>query len=135
MWQAGLQAHVARRGMEQHMKQHSETSQGAREDASARVPQLRAALLTGRGPGAPAQEIAQHTRDRSLLGAVPAPIERALVTRQGDHWRAGEPITKRSARTGFRRSRRQAALAGAAAALLIRWLVPRLIRARASRPW
>ncbi len=117
------------------MNQHSQTSQGARGDASARVAQLRAALLTGRGPGAPDQEITEHTRDRALLGAMPAPIERALVARQGGRWRAGEPITERNARIGFRRSRRHAALAGAASALLIRWIVHRLIRSRASRPW
>lgn len=109
------------------MTQQSETSEGAREDASARVAQLRAALLTGRGPGAPDREIAEHTRDRALLGVVPAQIERALVARQGGRWRAGQPITERSARIGFRRGRCQAALAGAAAALLIRWLVHRLI--------
>jgi len=117
------------------VNQRSETSQGGREDASARVARLRAALLTGRGPGASDQEIAEHARDRALLGAVPAPIERALVARQGGRWRAGEPITERSARIGFRRGRRRAALAGAGAALLIRWLVHRLIRSRAARLW
>jgi len=115
------------------VNQQRETSEGAREDASARVAQLRAALLTGRGPGAPDHEIAEHTRDRALLGAVPAPIERALVARQGGRWRAGQPITERNARIGSRRGRCQAALAGAAAALLIRWLVHRLIRSRHDR--
>lgn len=120
------------------MSQDSAAGQAPRDDghdASARIAQLRAALLTGRGPGATAQEIARHTRDRALLGAVPAPVERALVTRQGHRSRAGEPITKRSARTGIRHARRRAALAGAAAALLTRWLVHRLIRSRSSLPW
>jgi hypothetical protein len=103
-------------------------------DASARVARLRAALLTGRGPGASTQEIAEHTRDRPLLGAVPAPAERALVARQAARLRAGEPITKGSARAAIRRGRRRAALAGAAAALFTRWLVRRMIRSRASRP-
>lgn len=118
------------------MSQFSAAGQALRDDghdASARLAQLRAALLTGRGPGAPAQEIAEHTRDRALLGTVPAPVERALVTRQGRQARAGEPITKRSARTGIRHGRGQAALAGTAAALLTRWLVHRLIRSRSSQ--
>ncbi|MDQ2813121.1 MAG: hypothetical protein M3Z75_14915 [Actinomycetota bacterium] len=119
------------------MSQHSEVSQDVREgehDASARVARMRAALLGGRGPGASAQEIAEHTRDRTLLGAVPAPTERALVARQAGRLRAGEPITKRSARISIRHDRRRAALSGAAAALLTRWLVHRLIRSRTSPP-
>jgi hypothetical protein len=104
------------------------------DTASARVAQLRAALLTGRGPGASPREIAEHTRDRPLLGAVPAPVERALVARQGARLRAGDPVTDRSARAGVRRGRRRAALAGAATALLARWLVHRLIRPRTPPP-
>lgn len=118
------------------MSQHSQASQTARDDghdASARVAQLRAALLTGRGPGASDQEIAEHTRDRPLLGAVPAPVERALAARQAARLRAGEPVTGASARAAIRRGRRRAALSGAAAALLTRWLVHRLIRSRTSR--
>lgn len=113
------------------MSRHSEASQSAREDehdASARVARMRATLLGGRGPGASPQEIAEHTRDRTQLGTVPAPVERALVARQGRRVRAGEPITKRSAQAGIRRSRRRAALAGAASALLTRWLIHRLVR-------
>ena len=59
-------------------------SQAESQDASARVEQLRGALLTGRGPGASEKEIAEHTRDRPRLGAVPPPAERALVARQGN---------------------------------------------------
>ena len=100
------------------------TSHAESQNASARVAQLRGALLTGRGPGATEKEIAEHTRDRPLLGAVPPPVERALVTRQGGHSRAGEPITDaQRPQPGVRHDRRQAALAGAAAALLTRWLV------------
>lgn len=107
----------------------------AENDASARVAQLRAGLLTGRGPGASEQEIAEHTRERPLLGAVPAPVERALVTRQGRRLRAGEPITSPGARTQARRERRRAALAGAVAAMLSRWLVIRLVRSRRPQRW
>ena len=99
-----------------------------RADAVARVAQLRDTLLTGRGPGAGDREIAEHTRDRPLLGAVPPPVERALVERQGRNVRAGEPITNINARAASRRSRRRAALAGAATALLGRYLIARLIR-------
>lgn len=117
------------------MSQHSEANPAVQDpahNACARVAQLRTALLTGRGPGASAQEIAEHTRDRTLLGAVPAATERALVARQGRRLRAGDPIAKPSAHTAVRHGQRRAALLGAAAALLIRWLVRRLIRSRAS---
>lgn len=117
------------------VRPHSQARRDAERDtASARVAQLRAALLTGRGPGASAREIAGHTRDRPLLGAVPAPVERALVARQGARLRAGDPVTGRSARASVRRGRRRAALAGAATALLARWLVHRLIRSRTPPP-
>ena len=117
------------------MSQHNEASpavQDGEHNASARVAQLRTALLTGRGPGASAQEIAEHTRDRTLLGAVPAATERALVARQGRRLRAGDPIAKPSARAAIRHGQRRAALIGAAAALLTRWLLYRLIRSRTS---
>src|SRR5690242_80840 len=39
--------------------------------ASDRIERLRAALLTGRGPGASAAEVREHTRDRPLLREVP----------------------------------------------------------------
>lgn len=99
-------------------------------DASARVAHLRAALLTGRGPGASAREIAEHTRERPLLGAVPAPVERALAARQANRLRAGAPIAGRTARRAAQRSRRRATLAGAATALLARSLVARHLRSR-----
>ncbi len=120
------------------MSQHNEASHAARDngpEASARLAYLRAALLTGRGPGASAQEIAEHTRDRALLGAVPAPVERALAARQNRRMRAGEPVTTRRAQVGVRRGQLRAALVGAAAALFTRWLAHRLIRSRTSPPW
>ena len=103
------------------------------QDASARVKQLRGALLTGRGPGASEKEIAEHTRDRPLLGAVPAPVERALVARQAGHLRAGDPVTSRIARRRARQGKRRAALAGAGAALLARSAVAWFVRARRPR--
>ncbi|MGI8882323.1 MAG: hypothetical protein ACR2KJ_17780 [Jatrophihabitans sp.] len=99
-------------------------------DPSDRIAQLRAALLTGRGPGASEQEIAEHTRNRPLLGAVPAPVERALVARQAGHLRAGGPITSNEERSDARHGRRRAALVGAAAALLARSIGVRLDRSR-----
>ncbi len=108
-------------------------SQAESQEASARVEQLRGALLAGRGPGASEQEIAEHTRDRPLLGAVPPPVERALVARQAGHLRAGEPVTSRIARRQARQHERRAALAGAATALLTRSAVAWLVRARLRR--
>lgn len=99
-------------------------------EPSARIAQLRATLLTGRGPGASEQEISEHTRNRPALGAVPAPVERALVARQAGHPGAGEPITTHRARSQAGRRRRRAALVGAAAALLARSIGMRLIRSR-----
>jgi hypothetical protein len=103
------------------------------QNASARVEQLRGALLTGRGPGASQKEIAEHTRDRPLIGAVPPPIERALVARQAGYLRAGEPITSRTGRRQARQGKRRAALAGAGAALLARSAVVWLVRVRRPR--
>jgi hypothetical protein len=108
-------------------------SQAESQEASARVEQLRGALLTGRGPGASEQEIGEHTRDRPLLGAVPPPVERALVARQASHLRAGEPVTSRIARRQARQQKRRAALAGAAAALLTRSAVAWFVRRRRPR--
>ena len=102
-------------------------------DPSARVAALRAAVLAGRGPGASEQEIADHTRDRPWLGAVPAPLERALVARQADRVRAVEPIASHRARSQARYVTCRAALVGAAAALLIRSIGSRLVRARHPR--
>lgn len=103
------------------------------QDASARVEQLRGALLTGRGPGASEKEIADHTRDRPMLGAVPPSAERALVARQACHLRGGEPITSRIARRQARQEKRRAALAGAATALVTRSAVVWSVRARRPR--
>jgi hypothetical protein len=100
------------------------------QNASAQVQQLREALLTGRGPGASQKEIAEHTRARPLLGAVPPPVERALVAGQAEHLRAGDPVTSRIARRQERHGKRRAALAGAGAALLARSAVAWFVRAR-----
>lgn len=119
------------------VSQHSEASQSVRDgeqDASARVARMRATLLGGRGPGASTQEIADHTRDRTWLDAVPAPVEPALVARQDRRARAGEPVTRRRARADIQHGRRGAALAGAVAALLTHWLVHWLTRSRTSPP-
>jgi hypothetical protein len=99
---------------------------------SARLARLRADLLHGRGPGASVQEVAEHTRDRPFLGAVPPPVERSLVARQSDRLRAGEPIRSVPVRptTSGRQLGRQlgAALVGAATALLAGSLVVRFLR-------
>lgn len=47
--------------------------------AQAEIRRLRHGLLGGRGPGASEREIARHTRDRPVTGAVPTVIERELV--------------------------------------------------------
>lgn len=39
----------------------------------------RAALMRGRGPGAPASETDGCKRDRPTLGSLPSPMERELV--------------------------------------------------------
>ncbi len=94
-----------------------------------RLAELRATLLGGRGQGASNAEVTEHTRDRPWLGAVPAPVERALVERQAEHLRAGEPIVNRRVRREHQRAGRrrswQAALLGAALALTTRALVAR----------
>lgn len=45
-----------------------------------RLAELSATLLGGRGPGASDEEVTDHTRNRPWLGAVPAPVERALLS-------------------------------------------------------
>lgn len=46
------------------------------------VDDLRDGVLGGRGPGASADELAAHQRDRDLLGALPCASERAIVAVQ-----------------------------------------------------
>lgn len=95
-----------------------------------RLTELRTTLLGGRGPGASDEEVADHTRDRSWLGAVPVWVERALVERQGEHLRAGEPIVNsRVLRRRRSRSLRTAVL-GAVVALVVRAVAVRLVRPR-----
>jgi hypothetical protein len=113
----------------------TERSRGVSRDEqepAERIAQLHRALLAGRGPGACEQEIAEHTRERPWLGAVPAPVERALVGRQAARLRAGEPIaTSRARRQAGRRTRRSAGI-GAVTALLARSIIVRLVRSRRS---
>ncbi|OFE15058.1 hypothetical protein BA895_07990 [Humibacillus sp. DSM 29435] len=105
-----------------------------RDDSPAkRLAELRATLLGGRGPGASDEEVSDHTRNRPWLGSVSAPVERALVQRQTEDVRAGEPVVNDSVlREGRSRSVR-AALLGAAVALSIRAVVVRRVRARLGR--
>ncbi len=96
-----------------------------------RVAHLRAELLTGRGPGAPAEEIAVHTRDRLLLCAVPAtpgyerPEEAAGLELPQQ---AGDPLVRATV-ASRRRGQLRAALVGAASALLAQSIAVRLFPA------
>ncbi len=104
-----------------------------------RVAELRATLLGGRGQGASDAEVTEHTRNRPWLGAVPAPVERALVERQTEHLRAGAPIVDSRMRRERQRSDRRrswrAALLGATLALATRALVARrAVSKRQQRP-
>jgi hypothetical protein len=116
------------------MRRSSYVSAGE-QDPSDRIAQLRAALLTGRGPGASAQEILETTRYRPMVAAVPAPLGRALVAQQDGHLPAGKPITAARAGSQVRQSRRGAALTGAATALLVRSIAMRLFRSRRPPHW
>ena len=93
-----------------------------------RLVELRATVLGGRGPGASTEEVTEHTRDRSWLGAVPAPVERALVHRQTEQVRAGEPIVNHRVLRKERSRTVRAAALGAAAALVIRAVLVRRVR-------
>lgn len=50
--------------------------------AQAAVAHTRDGLLNGRGPGAPPEEIALHTHDRSRLGGQPVAQQRAALAHQ-----------------------------------------------------
>ena len=111
---------------------------GPRDDPSddspgKRLVELRATLLGGRGPGASTEEVTEHTRDRSWLGAVPAPVESALVHRQTEQVRAGEPIVNHRVLAKERSRTVRAAALGAAAALAIRAVMVRGVRPRCHR--
>ncbi|MEP7162089.1 MAG: hypothetical protein ABI746_13470 [Dermatophilaceae bacterium] len=101
-----------------------------------RLAGLRETLLGGRGPGASAEEVAGHTRDRPWLTARPAPAERALVDGiRLHHLGSGEPTVNRRVREGEPRRVSRAvfvrgAAVGAAAALVLRTITVRLTRAR-----
>lgn len=112
----------------------AQTRTRPRDDSPvARLVELRATLLGGRGPGATTQEVADHTRNRPWLGAVPAPIERALVQRQTEHVRAGEPIVNHRVLQEERSRSIRAAALGAVAALVIRAVMKRRVRSRPHR--
>ncbi len=111
---------------------------GPRDDSpdgspGTRLAELRATLLGGRGPGASTEEVTEHTRDRSWLGAVPAPVESALVHRQTEQVRAGEPIVNHRVLAKERSRTVRAAALGAAAALAIRAVMVRGVRPRCHR--
>lgn len=94
---------------------------------SQRLSALRTTLLGGRGPGASTEEVTAHTRDRPLLGAVPASVERALVARQGEHVRAGVPIVNpRVRRPGDTAGSWRSLAWGAVLALTVRAVAARL---------
>jgi|KBSMisStaDraftv2_1062788.scaffolds.fasta_scaffold1366096_1 hypothetical protein len=106
---------------------------GPRDDSpdgspGTRLAELRATLLGGRGPGASDEEVTDHTRNRPWLGAVPAPVERALVQRQTEQVRAGEPIVNHRVLRKERSRTVRAAALGAAAALVIRAVLVRRVR-------
>lgn len=106
----------------------------SREDSPVtRLVELRATLLSGRGPGASTEEVTEHTRNRAWLGAVPAPVERALVHRQTEQVRAGEPIVNHRALAKERFRTVRAAALGAVAALVIRAVMVRGVRPRRHR--
>jgi hypothetical protein len=103
------------------------------EAPAQRLVELRATLLGGRGPGASEEEVTDHTRNRSWLGAVPAPVERALVERQTQHVRAGAPIVNRRVLRQERSRSLRAALIGAVVALAGRAIAVRFSRTRRRR--
>ncbi|MDN5764711.1 MAG: hypothetical protein L0H96_02145 [Humibacillus sp.] len=98
-----------------------------------RLATLQHTLMGGRGPGASDEEVAGHTRDRPWLGAVPAPVERALVQRQAEHLRAGEPIVNELVLRTERSRALRAAILGAVVALVIRAVTVRGARSRRDR--
>ena len=57
-----------------------------------RVAHFRAALLTGRGPGASVSEISEHTRDRPALQLVPAGVGRVGWESGGQRQDAQQPV-------------------------------------------
>lgn len=93
-----------------------------------RLVQLRTSLLSGRGPGASEQEIAEHTRNRPMLGSVPAAVERAAAAGQTDHLRAGAPVTPAPERGRTPGSTLRGAVIGATAAFVVRSIGGRLVR-------
>lgn len=93
-----------------------------------RLAQLRTSLLSGRGPGASEQEIAEHTRNRPMLGSVPASVERAVASGQTDHLRAGAPVTPARARARTPGRTFRGAVIGATAVIVVRSIGGRLTR-------
>ncbi len=64
-----------------HASYRPNLSSDARE-TQARINALRDRLLGGRGPGASSEELATNMRDRVMLGAIPAMVEREMVARR-----------------------------------------------------
>jgi hypothetical protein len=104
------------------------------QDPQAEIVGLRRRLLAGRGRGATEQEIADHTRDRPMLRAVPASAEDARGAREGGYRRTRPPLlpfpgpSRSSARSSA--SPCYAAVLGAAVALLVRTMVSRALNRR-----
>lgn len=88
---------------------------------------LRTVLLAGRGPGASAQEVAAHTRDRRWLGELPASRELERVAHQAMLARTGATFSSFSAFGRFLESTLRAVAIGAAAMLIVRSILRGLL--------
>lgn len=105
-------------------------TRAADEAPEQRLHTLRATLLGGRGPGASTTEVTEHTRDRPLLGAVPASVERALAARQSEYIRAGTPVVNPRVRQAGERHSWRLIMLGAVLALAVRGAAVRFARRR-----
>src|SRR5487761_1593711 len=99
-------------------------------DVERELARLRAGLLAGRGPGASEEEILRHTRDRPALGAVPPPAERAMTAEQASQARAGTPPRTAGRMPAQPRARWRVVAGTAAAPLLLRSVIHRLLHSR-----
>lgn len=102
----------------------------SRPDVEQELARLRAGLLAGRGPGASEEEILRHTRDRPALGAVPPAAERAVTAGQASLARAGAPPAAAGRTSAHLRARWRVVAGTAAATLLLRSAIHRLLDSR-----
>ncbi len=102
----------------------------SRLDVDRDLTRLRTGLLAGRGPGASDEEILRHTRDRPALGAVPPPVERAMTAGQARQARAGTPLAAPGRALAQSRAPWRVMAASAAATLLLRSVIHRLLSSR-----